>query len=330
MSPVVEVFDPLTAAPAELAAWSAAHVTGRRELSGSAPEADELAERLGRGRAGRAWRWAGRMHGEGPILGTAELRRQPHDAGIGFLRLFVEASARRNGMGTLLRSEAAARARAEGMSRLQSTVPAGRAGEAFARTSPHLRTLLHLELQVQPFDDETLRHCRRLASTPRRGYRITHWVGRAPEPLLPSYGRVMDHLLDAPGSAFQEEPRRWGPQDVRAWELRMTEDGSRLLVGAVVDRTSDQVVAATVCTVTRGPVADQHDTAVLPAHRRRGLASRVKATQTLRVHENFPHVQAMVVTLNRENTAMLEVNRLLGYEKTAERLLVEDDLTSRG
>ncbi|CAL9352615.1 hypothetical protein SUDANB121_00510 [Nocardiopsis dassonvillei] len=324
----MEVFDPVTAAPADLAAWSAVHVAGRRELSGSSPEAEELAERLGRGHGGRAWRWAGRLSGQGPIVGTAELRRQPHDEGIGFLRLFVDAPARRNGLGARLRSAAAEQARAEGMTRLQSTVLAGRAGEAFARTSPHLRTLLHLELQVQTFDEETLRLCWRLASSPRRGYRITHWVGSAPAPLLVSFGRVMDHLLDAPGAVFQEEPRRWGPDDVRAWERRMTDDGSRLLVGAVIDRTSDQVVAATVCTVSRGPVADQHDTAVLPAHRRRGLASRVKATQTLRVHENFPHVQAMAVTLNRENSAMREVNRLLGYRTTAERLLVEDDLTS--
>ncbi|MFL1428295.1 MULTISPECIES: GNAT family N-acetyltransferase [unclassified Nocardiopsis] len=329
MSPVVEVFDPLTAAPADLAAWSAVHVAGRRELSGSAPEADELAQRLGQGRGGPAWRWAGRTGEEGPILGTAELRRQPHDEKIGFLRLFVDAPARRGGLGTRLRAAAAEQARAEGMTRLQSTVLAGQAGEAFARTSPHLRTVLHLELQVQTFDEETLQRCWRLAAAPKRGYRVTHWVGSAPPSLVVSFGEVMNHLLDAPGAAFQEEPRRWGPDDVRAWERRMTEDGSRLLVGAVVDRFSDEVVAATVCTVTHGPVADQHDTAVLPSHRRRGLASRVKATQTLRVHDNFPHVQAMAVTLNRENTAMLEVNRLLGYEKTAERLLVEDDLTAR-
>ncbi|WP_073374009.1 GNAT family N-acetyltransferase [Nocardiopsis flavescens] len=326
MSPVVEVFDPRAAAPADLAAWSAVHAAGRRELSGGSPEAGELAERLRRGYGGPGWRWAGRVHEGGPVLGTAELRRQPHDGGIGFLRLFVDAPARRRGLGTRLRAAAADRARAEGMARLQSTVLAGRAGESFARTSPHLRTLLHLELQVQSFDEETLGRCWRLASAPKRGYRFTHWVGAAPAPLLASFGRVMNHLLDAPGAAFQEEPRRWGPEDVRGWERRMTDDGSRLLVGAAVDRTSDEVVAATVCTVTRGPVADQHDTAVLPAHRRRGLASRVKATQTLRVHENFPHVEAVAVTLNRENTAMLEVNRLLGYRRTAERLLVEDDL----
>lgn len=67
---------------------------------------------------------------------------------------------------------------------------------------------------------------------------------------------------------------------------------------------------------------------MLPAHRRKGLASRVKATQALRVHDLFPHVEAMAVTINRENRAMLAVNRSLSYEGVGERLLVEEGLTA--
>ncbi|MBR8744577.1 GNAT family N-acetyltransferase [Nocardiopsis sp. MG754419] len=326
MSPLVEPFDPVAASPTDLDTWSVIFTTGQSELSGGAPRAEDLSARLRTERAGEAWRWVAREAEGAPVSGVAELRRQPHDPRIGFLRLFVVARARRQGMGAELRETVVERARLLGMDRLQSTVLAGDPGEPFARASPYLRTLLRLELQKQHLDEATLRRCWSLAATPARGYRLTHWEGPAPEGSVRSFGRVMAHLLDAPGAALQMTARAWGPAQVRAWEDKITEDGSRLVVGAALDRTSDQVVAATVCTVTGGAVADQHDTAVMPAHRRKGLASRVKATQALRVHDLFPHVSSLAVTIDLENTAMLAVNRSLMYTRVAERLLVEESL----
>ena len=324
MNPLVEVLDP--AVPPDLDAWTAVHTAGQSELSGSAPVPEELAARIRTGRAGEAWRWSARLAPKTPVQGVAELRRQPHDARIGFLRLFVAEPARHKGMGRGLREAAVAQARSAGMERLQSTVVTGPPGEPFARTSPYLRTLLRLELQKQYLDEETLRRCWGLAATPKRGYRLTHWQGAAPEDLVVSFGQVMVHLLDAPGAEHQRGARAWDHAQVRAWERGITEDGSRLVVGAALDRTSDRVVAATVSTVTGGPVASQHDTAVMPAHRRKGLASRVKATQALRVHDLFPHVEAMAVTITPENRAMLAVNHSLLYQRVSERLLVEEEL----
>ncbi|MBQ1079798.1 GNAT family N-acetyltransferase [Nocardiopsis sp. B62] len=326
MSPHIETFDPAATPTADLAAWSSVYTDGQSALSGSAAPAEELATRLRSGRAGRAWRWAARITPGHPIHGVAELRHQHHDARIGFLRLFVADHVRRRGTGRQLREAVVEEARAQGMDRLQSTVLAGEPGESFARASPYLRTLLRLELQKQYLDESTLRRCWSLAATPARGYRLTHWEGPAPDHMAASFGRVMAHLLDAPGAALQVEARAWDVPRVREWERQMTVDGSRLVVGAALDRMSDQVVAATVSTVTRGVVADQHDTAVLPAHRRKGLASRVKATQALRVHDLFPHVEAVAVTINQENQAMLAVNRALGYQRVSERLLVEEGL----
>ena len=73
-------------------------------------------------------------------------------------------------------------------------------------------------------------------------------------------------------------------------------------------------------------VAKQYGTAVLPEHRRRGLATRVKANQALRVHDLFPYVRKVVVAVDRENAAMLELNRALRYALAGERYLVEEEL----
>lgn len=322
----MEVLDPVTAAPDDLAAWAEVYTGGQGELAGSAYTPDALARRLRRAPSAEAWRWSARLSPGDPVQGAAELRRQPHEASLGFLRLFVDGPARRKGLGRALREAAVVEARAQGLRGLQSTVLAGPPGEPFAHSSPYLRTLLRLELQKQDLDEATLQRCWSIASRPRPGYRLTHWLDAAPDALAASFGQVMGHVLDAPGAALQMGARRWGAEQVRAWERRITDDGSRLVVGAALDRTSDAVVAATVSTVTTGAVADQHDTAVLPAHRRRGLASRVKATQALRVHDLFPHVEALAVTINRENEPMLAVNRSLGYRSVSERLLVEESL----
>jgi hypothetical protein len=90
-------------------------------------------------------------------------------------------------------------------------------------------------------------------------------------------------------------------------------------------------VGRTVTTVPAhgGRVADQHDTAVLPHHRRRGLARWIKADQSIRLHADFPTVRAVTVTVNQANLPMLAVNRALGYHPIRRRLLVEVPVAGR-
>lgn len=97
------------------------------------------------------------------------------------------------------------------------------------------------------------------------------------------------------------------------------------MVSAAVHSASGEAVAATVVTVpaSAGPVADQHDTAVLPGHRRHGLARWIKAEQAVRLHEHFPEVRAVTSTVNQENRPITAVNRSLGYRPLSGRLLVE-------
>lgn len=203
------------------------------------------------------------------------------------------------------------------------------AWRAFCPRPPDLRVLLHLELQEQRLDQEPVwRHCQELAADPHPGYRLAHWA--APEPLVNSFGQVMGHVLDAPGADLQMAPRAWNTAAVRAWEANIATSGARLMVCAAVHLSSGKAVAATVATVppSGGPVADQHDTAVVPEHRRQGLARWIKAAQVLRIHERFPGVRATTSTVNQENLQMKAVNRAVGYHLMHERLLVEAPVAS--
>jgi GNAT superfamily N-acetyltransferase len=321
----VEPFLPRQAAAADLAAWCAVFGDGHRDQSGSSVPQSALAERL-LAEEPPAMRWAARSGSGGAVSGVAELRSQPHQPGTGFLRLFVAPPARRGGVGSALLFEAMQSADEAGMDRLQSTVLASPPGESFARAVRGLRIVLRLVLQEQRLDQEwVLARCRELVACPPSAYRLVHWIVSAPEQLAASFGRVMGHVLDAPGAALQMPPRTWDAAAVRAWEANMITGGEQLMVSTAVHSASGEVVGATVATVpsSGGPVADQHDTAVLPEQRRQGLARWIKAEQAIRLHEKFPGVRAVTSTVNQENLPMTTVNRSLGYRPTLGRLLVE-------
>ncbi|MGP3971318.1 hypothetical protein [Streptomyces sp. 6N223] len=321
----VRPFLPREAVASDLAAWCEVFSVGQRELSGSLVEPSALAEGL-LAEDAPAMRWAARSGSASRVTGVAELRPQRHRPDIGFLRLFVAPPARRVGTGSALLRRVGLDAPSAGVSRMRSTVLAGPPGEAFARGVPGLRVVLRLELQEQRLDDEAvLRRCHELTADARPGYQLLRWRGRTPEPLVASFGRVMGHVRDAPGAELQLAPRAWDARGVRAWEAEMTTGGTRLLTCAAVHAASGDVAAATVATVPSpgGPVADQHDTAVLPEHRRRGLARWIKAGQVGRLRAYFPGVRAVTTTLHQENLPMLAVNRALGYRRVRERLLVE-------
>jgi GNAT superfamily N-acetyltransferase len=323
----VDHFVPTRATPAAVAEWSAIFGAGQSEASGGSVDAAAVAERLtDDADDASALRWsAARPHG-GPILAVAEIRPQPQAAGLAFLRLFVTPTARRAGIGSALLRPVLRGAAAAGYDRVQATVLAGPPGEPFARAFPGMRVAMRLEIEEQRLDDPAvLRRCRDLTGTAHPGYRLQQWRDAAPEPLAASFGQVMGHLLDAPGAMFQMAARHWDTPKVRAWEKEMTAAGRHLLVCAAIDRASGSVVAATVASValTGGPVANQHDTAVLPAHRQRGLARWIKADQAMQLHASFPELTSVVVTLNQQNLPMIAVNRTLGYRPIIDRLLVE-------
>ncbi|MFD9324244.1 hypothetical protein ACFWDQ_42630, partial [Streptomyces sp. NPDC060053] len=92
--------------------------------------------------------------------------------------------------------------------------------------------MLRLELHEQRLDWDVLRRCHELAANPHPDYRVVSWQRAAPAEWAPSFGRVMGHVLDAPGAALQMASRAWDTAAVRAWEAETA--GQRLLVSAVV------------------------------------------------------------------------------------------------
>jgi GNAT superfamily N-acetyltransferase len=151
------------------------------------------------------------------------------------------------------------------------------------------------------------------------GYRTVSWTGAAPEELLVSYAEARDAINDAPhDEAIDDE--RYTPERIRAMESVVEGRDTELRVTVAVDDTG-RVAGHTDVRVAResGAAAFTDDTAVVAAHRRRGLAMWIKDTCLRKLTAERPDVGAVVTDNDVTNRPMLAVNDRLGFVATAIR-----------
>ena len=106
----------------------------------------------------------------------------------------------------------------------------------------------------------------------------------------------------------------WDGARVRALEAALERRNRDIRVTvALADR--DEVVAFTELRVSRtgSTVANTEDTAVVAAHRRRGLGRWVKVESLRRLQADRPDVELVTTVNAEENEAILRLNRSLGF-----------------
>jgi mycothiol synthase len=273
------------------------------ELAGGAPVPTET-ERLARYRnpASTIRYWLALLDGE--PAGFAYLGG--HSPTFVTADIAVLPRFRRRGVATALfeRVRAAARER-----ELPSFVAhyGNEAGAAFAQT-------------VGGHDDQRdvksvlrLRHVELPEPRPPEGVVLRSWVGACPDELVESFVVARSAISDAPVA---------GELALPPWTVERQRDDERAIVARGLELHSTaaleagDVVAITAVRVQPGGFAVTDDTATLPSHRGRGLATAVKVESLRRLREARPDVE-LVGTMNAErNAAMLAVNRKLGFEPT--------------
>jgi mycothiol synthase len=252
---------------------------------------------------------------------TAQPGSEP---GARFVRLNVDPPYRRAGIGRMLFEAARADLRRAGCRTAEAIAVAGSDGEAFAR---RLGAVIGDELVDDVLSLDTIDPQRlRALCVPPPGYTLRHWAGRAPDSLVESYARAKRSIADAPNRHPPPMPD-WDATLVRADEQARAERHGKLWVVVAVGTGSDNVVAFTEMETTgTSAEADQVDTAVLPAHRRKGLATAIKADLLLRLHAARPDLVASRVTCALANTGMRAVNHRLGFREQQRRTLYRLDL----
>ncbi|PAZ16626.1 hypothetical protein CLM62_06690 [Streptomyces sp. SA15] len=232
-------------------------------------------------------------------------------AGPGHGSLWVFPAFRRRGAGRALAVAGLAALRERGRELLLADAPRAAAGERFAA-----------ELGADLIGESVRNRLRpagparavleAAVARPVPGYRLVSWNGPCPDDLVESYARAWSGLEERVNG--QARVRRPSAADVRAREAEAERAGHRPYVVAALPEHGSEIVAYSTLFVRDSPMADAGETLVLPQHRRRGLATWLKAELLLRAARENGRLALVQVFNDTANTAVVALNRKLGFE----------------
>ncbi|MEU4805464.1 GNAT family N-acetyltransferase [Actinosynnema sp. NPDC023587] len=264
--------------------------------------------------------WAARVDGE--VVGLATVHfAEAANSHLGLTDVVVHPESRRRGIGTALLRALLPDLRARHRTAVEGwQVTRGGDGEAWA-SALGFRTVYTSLLQSLPVP-EVDPDLWDVEDPP--GYRLERWRGASPEHLLPSYLGARAAIHDVPVDDLGVPSPRWTAELVRHHEADLRGRGVELLGVVAVHEESGAVVGVTEIEVHphRPHLPFQRDTAVVAAHRGRGLGRWMKADMIHWLLDDFPDVEGVHTATGAENTHMSRVNLSLGFTTVRTMLAV--------
>ncbi|MGM1062509.1 GNAT family N-acetyltransferase [Saccharothrix sp. Mg75] len=147
------------------------------------------------------------------------------------------------------------------------------------------------------------------------GYRLVRWTGAAPDDLVASCARARGAIHDAPAGETEFTAPEWTVKRVREAEAEMADQDAVQRVVAAVSEADGEVAGLTeVITLPhRTDECYQGDTAVLAAHRGKGLGMCVKADMARWPASEIPGLARIETMTGVDNTHVLRVNDRFGF-----------------
>lgn len=148
---------------------------------------------------------------------------------------------------------------------------------------------------------------------------------RFPDVRLVEFERLPEAMADAflstRNRAWADQPRPAGmPLDVATLEDRRGEERTHALRGwqwsTLVSQEADGSISGITDTQydpATPELVRQYFTGVAPEHRRRGLASWLKAEMLARIRERYPEAKRVMTNNGADNAPMLAINHALGF-----------------
>ncbi|MBR7838839.1 GNAT family N-acetyltransferase [Actinospica durhamensis] len=257
------------------------------------------------------------------LIGSASLSVVEHEGMVVAVpRVEVAADSRRRGVGTALLRRLVASASAHGCATLAAdAVRVGSDGGLWAERVG-FRTvqvfswqMLHIQ-EVDP--------ARWQVPVPA-GYRLEYWIAAAPEALVAAFASARNAIADSPlGDSSLTHPA-WTVERVRRVEAEIAAGGDQSHCVVAIHEDSGVLAAFTELLVDplRPALCWQRDTAVVRAHRGRGLGRAVKAEMLNRLAAEVPDLDCIVTSTASENAGMRRVNEQVGYVPYAEIGMLE-------
>jgi len=255
---------------------------------------------------------------EGEVVGLAEYSTSKWDnRHLAWLWVSVRPSARRRGHGSALVDLMADRARSEGRTTLGIDGWDNEAARSFAKR--HGFELKSKEIcrrqYLADLDRDALAARQREALSHATAYELVRRLGRTPDDELAALAAVTEAINDAPTDDLDIEDEVFSADRVRDYETAQLGQGQILHRVVARHRETGELAGHTVVAVSgeRPENAEQHDTAVVQAHRGHRLGLLLKADMLDWLAETQPQVTSIETWNAESNDAMIGVNEALGY-----------------
>jgi len=249
----------------------------------------------------------------------------------------VSPERRREGIGTALFERLRDEALANGRTSAFMGVVGPYDGEPVPPGVPFVRSLdlgfgneeVRRRLKL-PIPEDRLERLLESTRAHRNGYELETWEGACPEEYAEQYAALIPMLsVDAPAGDLQYEPEQYDVKRLRDSEQLSQAQGRRvfttiaLLGGRIVGHTQLAVPSA-----EHDPDrAYQWGTLVLREHRGHRLGLALKARNHQAVQAAIPDLRRSMHTWNaRQNSWMIKVNELLGYQPVDSYMEYQGDL----
>ena len=232
--------------------------------------------------------------------------------------------ARRNqGIGTAFATQILAFVRSEGRTSAVWTVgsplSAESSGAAFSRElgAKNVLSRLRRELDLTTVDESELENLAKVQINDRdSGYEIVTWVDRAPNHLVEGVARLVGRMsTDTPHGDLTWEEEVWDTSRWREKEDDAFHSGRGRIVAGAVDRNGGLVAFSDIGVWKHEPsVAEQWNTIVGPDHRGHRLGLAVKIANLRHLRREVPDALRLETWNANENSRMIEINELLGFQ----------------
>jgi len=181
----------------------------------------------------------------------------------------------------------------------------------------------HLELPLTPERLEKLANEVRVATV---GYRLHTFRAPWPKRHTEDYCSLQRRMsTDAPSGDREHQEEVWSEARIDEIDHLLAAQGLVKLVAVAEHEATGQLVAFSEIAVVEAEPTEawQWATLVLPEHRghRLGLATKLANLENL--HDRFPAVRRVITGNAAQNTTMIAVNDMMGFEVVADQTLWE-------
>ncbi len=270
------------------------------------------------------------VRADGGVVGTVALFASDYDnLDLTWLEVVILPALRRRGHGRAALALALAEIRATGRTLVllygweSAAARAFGAANGFAEKSVEVRRIQ--ELDGSAAQRAYVGELRAEAAAYAGEYDLVRIAGRTPDDLLPALVAVTAAINDAPFDDLEYEDEKYDVDRVRAYEQAQEESGYRLYRVIARHRGSGEVAGHTVVSVDAEQPAwgEQHDTAVVPAHRGHRLGLLLKAEMLLWLMDAEPLLRRILTENAASNAVMITVNERLGQRVVGRQLLLQ-------